>query len=56
MTEPGTIIACPECATKNRVRAVQAGVPRTLTRLGRSKTADRWPIVDILPLSLYLNG
>ncbi len=28
MTADGTITACPNCATKNRVRPVAAGVPR----------------------------
>jgi thioredoxin 2 len=28
MPEPSTIIVCPNCNTKNRVRASQAGVPR----------------------------
>jgi thioredoxin 2 len=28
MTSSGTIVACPECATKNRVRATASGVPR----------------------------
>lgn len=28
MTAAGTIVACPSCATKNRVRATAAGVPR----------------------------
>jgi thioredoxin 2 len=28
MTATGTIVACPSCATKNRVRATAAGVPR----------------------------
>lgn len=28
MTSQGTIIACPKCATKNRVRPTPTGVPR----------------------------
>ncbi len=28
MTPAGTILACPKCATKNRVRPTSAGVPR----------------------------
>ena len=28
MTPVGTIVACPKCATKNRVRPTAAGVPR----------------------------
>jgi thioredoxin 2 len=28
MTAPPTIVACPNCATKNRVRATAAGIPR----------------------------
>jgi len=28
MPEPGTIIACPNCGTKNRVRPSPSGVPR----------------------------
>ncbi|HMD56765.1 MAG TPA: thioredoxin [Solirubrobacteraceae bacterium] len=28
MASQGTIVACPKCATKNRVRATPAGVPR----------------------------
>jgi thioredoxin 2 len=28
MAEPSSIIACPNCATKNRVRATASGVPR----------------------------
>jgi thioredoxin 2 len=27
-SEPATVIACPHCATKNRVRPVGSGVPR----------------------------
>jgi thioredoxin 2 len=28
MTSSGTIVACPDCATKNRVRATPSGVPQ----------------------------
>jgi thioredoxin 2 len=28
MSAPGTIIACPNCGTKNRVRSTPSGVPR----------------------------
>jgi thioredoxin 2 len=28
MAEPGTIISCPNCGTKNRVRPTPSGVPR----------------------------
>jgi thioredoxin 2 len=28
MATPGTIVACPNCHTKNRVRATSSGVPR----------------------------
>ena len=28
MTDSGTIVACPDCGTKNRVRATPSGVPR----------------------------
>jgi thioredoxin 2 len=28
MADPGTIIACPNCSTKNRVRPTPSGVPR----------------------------
>jgi thioredoxin 2 len=28
MAAPGTIIACPNCGTKNRVRSTPSGVPR----------------------------
>jgi thioredoxin 2 len=28
MSEPGTIVSCPSCATKNRVRPTPSGVPR----------------------------
>jgi thioredoxin 2 len=28
MADPSTIITCPKCATKNRVRATAAGLPR----------------------------
>src|SRR5438270_7933077 len=28
MAAPATIIACPNCGTKNRIRAVPAGIPR----------------------------
>ena len=28
MTEPASVIACPSCSTKNRVRATPSGVPR----------------------------
>jgi thioredoxin 2 len=28
MSAPGTVIVCPNCATKNRVRSTPSGVPR----------------------------